>query len=87
LQRVDVLLGLEQRADERDVRELVLADARAQQRADPVDQLRGRRLLAQLALLVHPVEFDQHLVEQLGVEMGMVHGDDLSHQRRVRNSM
>ena len=51
-------------------------DAGAEQRADPVDQLRGRRLLPQLALLAQPVELDQHLVEQLGVEVRVVHGDD-----------
>jgi DNA-binding XRE family transcriptional regulator len=63
--------------------DLVHAAARAQQRADPVDQLRGRRLLAQLVLLAQPVEFDQYLIEQLGVEVRMVHVDDLAHRRHV----
>ena len=58
-------------------------DAGAEQRRDPVDQLGGRRLLAELALLAQPVELDQHLVEQRRVEVRVVHGDDPPHQRRV----
>jgi hypothetical protein len=76
-----VLLVLEQRAEERDVRlELRLADARTQQGRDPVDQLRGRGLLAQLALAAQPIELDQHLVEQRGVEVRMMDVDDPLHQ-------
>ena len=63
--------------------ELVDRDPRAQQRADPVDELRGGGLLAQLGLLAQPVELDQHLIEELGIEVGMMDGDDLAHQRHV----
>src|SRR5262249_4777615 len=83
-ERVDVLLLLQERADERDVLlELLLGDARAEERADPVDQLGGGGLLAQLWLLAQPVELDQHLVEELRLQMGVVHGDDLPHGRDV----
>jgi hypothetical protein len=52
-------------------------------RADPVDELGRRRLLAQVVLLAQPVELDQHLVEQRGVEMRMVDIDDPPHQGRI----
>src|SRR5262245_38910206 len=71
-ERIDVLLFLEQGADEGNVRlDLFDTDAGTDEGADPVDELGRRRLLPQLALLPQPVEFDQHLVEQLGVEMRM----------------
>jgi hypothetical protein len=83
-QSIDILLLLEQRANEGDVLfDLVDADAGAQQRADPIDQLGRRWLLSQLVLLAQPVKLDQHLVEELGIQVGVVHVDDLPHQRRI----
>jgi hypothetical protein len=39
--------------------------------------------LPELLLLAEPVELDQHLVEELRLEVGMVDGDDLPHERDV----
>ena len=57
--------------------------AGALQHRNPIDQLAGRRLLAQLALLAQPVELHQHLIEQLRLQVRMMHVDDLLHQRAV----
>jgi hypothetical protein len=64
--------------------DLLLRNAGAQQRADPVDELGRRGLLPELALLTEPVELEQHLVEELRVEVLVVHVHDLPHERRRR---
>src|SRR5690242_17876345 len=61
-----VLLGLEQRAEERDAAaDLAEIDAGLLERADPVDQLAGRRPLAQARRRAQAVEHLDRLVEHL----------------------
>src|SRR5687768_8318495 len=90
LEQMNVLLVLEQRAVQDRDRLLRIVrpqrfrrDVFGDEQLDPVEQLRGRRLLAEPGRLAHAEERRECLREQLLLQVGEVHADYLLHRRRI----
>jgi hypothetical protein len=93
LEQVHILLVLEQRAVQR--RNQLLGVVAAQrfgryvlrhQQLDPIEELGGRGLLLQTGGFADPEERGERLAQQLALQIGVVHIDDLRHRRFVRKA-
>src|SRR5690242_14210257 len=79
-----ILLALEEGAEEgHALVELLRAEAGALHGGDPVDELAGRRALAQAVDVAEIVEGGERLFEQLRFEVGVVDPDDAGHELAV----
>src|SRR5580692_775740 len=80
LQEVDVLLLLQEHAQERQFSHQALpADVALHEHRDPVDELARRRTLAKPRNLTELVEGDDRLVDERSVDVRVVHPDDAFH--------
>src|SRR5262245_34850738 len=83
-ERLDVLLFLEQDAEERKLAHEPLApDARALEHGDPLDELARRRTLSQARDGAKRVEGDDRLIDEVLIDLRMVHAHDPLHELLV----